>query len=316
MKRIIFTAVVLPFLVLAGCTKPEVEAPVEVSDEITVIAPALQIVDAAPDAPQFDQQVWHRNEHLSVFRKKNLNEHYELSHGALQNKAVYDLTESAGTEADPLSANVAVCPYSPDYTVIEKEGGFEIQGASVPRIQKGEMGPMCAVSTTSSYTFDIPYAVVDVDLSNFGSYDGVLVRALGGESLAGTGNLVVNEEGVSRFELISGSSRVTTNDESSDEVFRARLVPGTLADGLYVEVLGASEKSSKIFPLTVLEAGKLYHLDGMLPGEYTDPDIEKEQGPQQNNEIWVKTVDNVTPASIPGFIVKRDAERQRSQKAG
>ena len=291
-----------------GCNKVEIDAPNDLSNEITAFAPSLRVGDQGVFIPVPEKLKWQIDSKLSVFRGKNANEQFELSKGDGQNKATFNLVESVSTDAEELSSNIAICPYSLDYKLSEMEDSFEIQGVTIPAEQKGEQLPMWAISDKSSYTFNIPCAIVEVNLSDFDKCDGVLIRALGDESLAGSCNLVINKDGSSSLNVISGSSSVSSKEQISSKVYKAKVLPGTFTKGIYVEVLGSTEKSSKFFDLSEFQAGKLYHLNGLIPGEYFNLNTFEEHGPQENNEIWVKTMNDKFPKSINGYVLKRDAD--------
>ena len=186
--------------------------------------------------------VWSTGDALSLFDTKNINQVFELTKGAGNTTGEFGGTVSV----DSRKEYYAVYPYSEGYTI----SSGTVTGVTLPAEQTAvangfdKSAAIMTGYTTDAKNLAFKQLCAFVQITTESATKKIVFKTNGTESLAGTLDVAINEEGIGSATVTSGGTgTVTLVPEGTATTIAAgtyliAVLPGTLEQGFTMECVG------------------------------------------------------------------------------
>ena len=186
--------------------------------------------------------VWSTGDALSLFDTKNINQVFELTKGAGSITADFGGTVSADSRVE----YCAVYPYGADYTISSGTVAGITLTAEQTAVANGfdKSAAIMTGYTTDAKNLAFKQLCAFVQITTESATKKIVFKTNGTESLAGTLDVAINEEGIGTATVASnGTGTVTLVPAGNEESIAAgtyliAVLPGTLEQGFTMECIG------------------------------------------------------------------------------
>ncbi|MBQ3804692.1 MAG: hypothetical protein II844_02650 [Prevotella sp.] len=186
--------------------------------------------------------VWSDGDALSLFDTKNINQPFELTKGAGSTTGEFGGTVSV----DSRKEYCAVYPYDADYTF----SSGTVTGVTLPAEQTAvangfdKSAAIMTGYTTDAKNLAFKQLCAFVQITTESATKKIVFKTNGTESLAGTLDVAIDEDGIGTATVTSGGTGTVTlvpagNEESiAAGTYLIAVLPGTLTQGFTMECVG------------------------------------------------------------------------------
>ena len=186
--------------------------------------------------------VWSTGDAFSLFDTKNINQPFELTKGAGNTTGEFGGTVSA----DSREEYYAVYPYGADYTISSGTVTGVILPAEQTAVANGfdKSAAIMTGYTTDAKNLAFKQLCAFVQITTESAMKKIVFKSNGTESLAGTLDVAIDEEGIGTATVTSGGTGTVTlvpagNEESiAAGTYLIAVLPGTLEQGFTMECVG------------------------------------------------------------------------------
>ena len=186
--------------------------------------------------------VWSEGDAFSLFDTKNINQPFELTKGAGNTTGEFGGTVSV----DSRKEYYAVYPYDADYTI----SSGTVTGVTLPAEQTAvangfdKSAAIMTGYTTDAKNLAFKQLCAFVQITTESATKKIVFKTNGTESLAGTLDVAIDEEGIGTATVTSGGTGTVTlvpagNEESlAAGTYLIAVLPGTLEQGFTMKCVG------------------------------------------------------------------------------
>ncbi len=266
-------------LLLSSCDKKEDGLEIDNASPIEFIASmpsaGIDAVDTKTTTTDGTRVLWCNNDHISIFRGRNVNEEYKVKDG-FSGKTTTTFVkanddEFSGGSGDPFEANIAYYPYG-NVEYIGSNGSHALN-VTIPSTQtyaKGSFGegslPMVAVTSSKSdnaLNFKNVFGFLKLQLKSTDEeikIKSITIKGNNDEKLSGTATINCSAEGAPTIEFGENAGNSITLECNNTAInaatatdFWIALPPVTFSKGITVEIVtsAATIEKKTSAPLTI-----------------------------------------------------------------
>lgn len=258
-------------LLLSSCNKKEDGLEIDSSSPIEFIASmpstGIDAIDTKTTTTDGTRVLWSSDDHISIFRGRNMNEEYKVKDGfggrtTTTLVKVSDDEFSAGS-GDPFDANIAYYPYG-NIEYIGSNGNHAL-GVNIPNTQtyvKGSFGkgslPMVAVSSSkndNTLDFKNLFGFLKLQLKSAEAtlpIKQIIIKGNNGEKLIGEATVSCSANGEPTIKFNSDAGKSITLECNNTAInattvtdFWIALPPVTFSKGITVEIVTSTATIEK-----------------------------------------------------------------------